>query len=179
MKALRRTKSGMCTVDLVAALFVFILLLLLPLIDLATIALRVTFVHMAARNAARSAGRASTYEADSKEGEPSAKRIATSMALASRDAGLAGVEINPGNVMVSIIGSPLKTTVNPIRQTTVLKSVELHDYLYQVEVKVSGQVQPLVIMSKDMFGSIPGLTTPIPITACYREMCEHPGGLSK
>lgn len=166
------------TIDLVCTLSVLFLLLFLPLLDLAVVCMKVTFIHSAARNAARVAGRAHSYSEPS-DHNPAAIGVARDMVEATRSGSLSGVEIAPSDVKVSIIGSPLDSALTPINQTQPLKEVDNKKYLYQVEVEVKGKVSPLVTLSKSMFGSIPGLTESIPVVACYREMAEHPSGLAK
>ena len=165
------------TIDLVCTLSVLFLLLFLPLLDLAVICMKVTFVHSAARNAARVAGRSNSF--NNSIDSPSASGVAKGMVEASRSASLSGVEIDPTDVKVSIVGSPLDPKLPAIYQSQPLKEVDSKKYLYQIEVEVKGRVTPLVTLSKEMFGSVPGLTESIPIVACYREMAEHPSGLAK
>lgn len=172
----RKTKGS--TIDLVCTLSVLFLLLFLPLLDLAVVCMKVTFVHAAARNAARVAGRANSFEA-SIESSPSATSIASGIVASSKNASLSGVEIDPSDVRVSIVGAPLDSSLRPIYQSQPLKEVDSKKYLYQVEVEVKGRVTPLVTLSKQIFGSVPGLTESIPVVACYREMAEHPSGLAK
>lgn len=171
-------KSKGSTIDLVCTLSVLFLLLFLPLLDLAVVCMKVTFVHSAARNAARVAGRANSYS-EPGINSPAAIGIAKGIVEATKSGSLSGVEIAPADVKVSIIGSPLDPTLSPIRQSEPLKDVDAKKYLYQVEVEVKGKVTPLVTLSKGLFGSVPGLTEAIPVVACYREMAEHPSGLAK
>lgn len=166
------------TIDLVCTLSVLFLLLFLPLLDLAVICMKVTFVHAAARNAARVAGRANSFDAFI-DNNPSASSLAKEIVAATKSASLSGVDIEPSDVKVSIIGAPLDPALLPIYQSQPLKEVDSKKYLYQVEVEVKGRVTPLVSLSKELFGSVPGLTEPIPVVACYREMAEHPSGLAK
>lgn len=171
-------KSTGSTIDLVCTLSVLFLLLFLPLLDLAVVCMKVTFVHSAARNAARVAGRAHSFN-EPVDKNPAALGIARDIVEATRSGSLSGVEITSSDVKVSIVGSPLDTSVPPIYQSQPLKEVDAKKYLYQVEVEVKGRVTPLVTLSKSIFGSVPGLTEPIPVLACYREMAEHPSGLAK
>ncbi|MBX9685582.1 MAG: hypothetical protein K2X27_02700, partial [Candidatus Obscuribacterales bacterium] len=96
-----------------------------------------------------------------------------------KDAGLAGVNFDASNVDVAIIGTPIKTTVQPLRSADKLAVVNTKDYLYQIEVTVNGTVEPLVTLSDSIFGKVPGLTIPMPITASYRQFSEHPQGLAQ
>lgn len=165
--------------EMPVVLFIFILGLLLPLIDLGFIAFRTSFIHTAASNAAHSAGRAQTFLTNGSKGELSAVNIAKRDALAVKDNGASGVNFSDQDISVVIIGTPIKAGKSPIRSTTPLQSIDTKDYLFQIEVSVAGQVDPLVTMSDTFFGAVPGLTRPMPVQATYKQFCEHPTGLSK
>ena len=165
--------------ELPVAIFIMFLILLMPLIDLATIAFRTSFIHSACHNAVHSAARAKTFKENGDKGELSSINIAKRDALATKENGLAGVDFADKDITITIIGTPTKTTKSPIRTDSPLTSVEQKDYLYQIEVQVSGTVEPLVTLSSDFFGKVPGLTVPFPVTATYRQFSEHPAGLAK
>lgn len=165
--------------EMPVALTVFLLFLLLPLIDLAVLAFRTSFIHSAANNAAHSAGRAKTFKENSDTGELSALNIAKRDAIATKNAGTAGVNFSDSDVQLFILGSPIKPNKAPIRQSNPLDEVSTKDYLYQIEVSVSGTVDPLVTLSDAFFGKVPGLSAPFPVQATYRQFVEHPAGLAK
>ena len=171
--------GGSSIAEFPVVLIGFLLCLLMPMIDLAFIAFRTSFVHTAAHNAAQSAGRAKTFSANGANGELSAINIAKRDAIAVKNNGAGGVNFADTDVIVNIVGTPLKTGKPEIRQNTPLTAIDTKDYLFQIEVTVNGQVQPLVTLSDSFFGQVPGLTAPMPIQASYKQFCEHPGGLSK
>lgn len=143
------------------------------MIDLATIGLRASTLFSAAREAARVAGRSKTFLVDGSDGLSAvnaAKQKATSMAGYY-------VQITPSNVRVSIIGSPIRGGAT-INQTTPLASSST-DYVYQIEVSVTGNVEPLATLSPNLFGNVPGLTGPMTFTARSSEFAEYPTGLTQ
>ena len=165
--------------ELPVAIFILFLILLLPLIDLATIAFRTSFIHSACHNAVHSAARAKTFKENGDKGELSAINIAKRDAVATKENGLAGVDFSANDVTVFIIGNPTKVGKPPLRTDSPLTAVSTKDYIYQVEVQVSGTVEPLVTLTPTLFGNVPGLTVPFPVTATYRQFSEHPAGLAK
>lgn len=161
-----RKSSGQSIAELPVAIFFFILVLLLPMADLATFALRATNVFAAARNAAHLAGRSNSFR--------DAVANARARVLQSNGMSLAGVEIKDSDVHVYIVGSPLKAGKDPIRQEKALLEADPKSYLYQMEVVVSAKVQPLFTLSPELFGKIPGLTDAFTIQTSNREYCERP-----
>lgn len=165
--------------ELPVAILILFLVLLLPLIDLATIAFRTSFIHSACHNAVHSAARARTFLQNGDKGELSAVNIAKRDAVATKENGLAGVNFTDRDITVVIVGNPTKVGKPPLRTDSPLKAVETKDYIYQIEVQISGTVEPLITLTPTLFGNVPGLTIPFPITATYRQFSEHPAGLAK
>lgn len=172
-----RSRSGSSIAELPVAIIVLLFVLLFPLADLCTIGLRSATVFAAARNAAHHAGRAKSFLADSEEGELSAKNTAIKWAVETRNSCIAGTAIAPDDVKLEIVGTPLDGKQSPMRSSAPLKETQQDTYVYQIEVQVTGSVEPLITMNKKLFGPIPGLTEPVIVTAACREFCEHPDGL--
>jgi hypothetical protein len=190
-KNMMRTNSGSSTVEMPVALIVFLFFMLFPLIDLATIALRSCVIYSAAFNGAHAGALAPTFLNnisinDPVTGKPvpklSAVNAAVSAAQGSKTAGLSGVDYDDPDIKVSIQGIPVKASDN-------LQEIRLADrtpanlvdpaYIYQLEVTVSGRVQPLFVLSDGIFGKVPGLTVPLPVTASSRQIVENPSGLTR
>ncbi len=178
-KQIVRLGRASSVVELPVGICILFLFLLLPMIDLATIATRASFIHSACHDAAHGASRAKSYKINGSGGELSAVNIARRNALLTKAHGLAGVNFADSDVHVFIIGTPIKLGKPPIRQEDKLDSSDTKSYLYQVEVSISGTVDPLAMLSAQLFGSVPGLTVPMPVQATYREFSEHPSGLTK
>lgn len=174
----KRGGQGSSIAELPAALFLLILVLVLPLADLGTIALRSATVFSAARNAAHQAGRSKSFLKNGGSGELSAKNAALAWVKETCKASLAGTEIEADDVRLSIIGTPLTPEYPVLRTSEPLLESQPEHYLYQIEVTVRGKVEPLVLLSSGLFGEVPGLTCPMVVSASFREYCEHPSGLN-
>lgn len=162
-----RAKKGQAIVELPLAISTFMLVLLLPMLNMATFAMRVTNVFAAAKHAAIVAGRSKDFDL--------ARSSAVGRAIESNSKALAGVDIKAGDIKVFIVASPLVAGKSEFRQETALTDADPKSYLYQVEVEVTGRIQPLFTLNKGIFGSVPGLTEPMIITSRSRELCERPG----
>jgi hypothetical protein len=151
---------------------ILLVLFLFPMLDLAVCGLRTTTVEAIARDAARVAGRAASFS--------SAKALAVNQAKLTESKSLAGTAIDTGNIVVTVISTPVvggKST----RTSSPLPSsgIDATANVYQIEVDIPASVQPLVTLSSNVFGSIPGLTVPMTVHAVGREFVEHPLGLSQ
>lgn len=173
-----RRERGSSIAELPVAIFVLLIVLLFPLLDLGTMALRSATIFEAARNAAHHAGRAKSFLQDGGDGELSATNAAVKWSTMTCQSSLAGTTVKRSDVQASIIGTPFDTKKTPVRSSNPLTTVEPETYLYQIEVSITGSVEPLVLLNKELLGSIPGLTAPLKISATFREYCEHPYGLT-
>lgn len=152
-------------VELPIAIWLAVLALFLPLLDLSILGLRVGTLHAAARNGAREAGRAATFtEAAEKAG---------SKVVQSLNAGLGGNTLE--SVTTAIVSTPIDGG-EPTRSTGPVVA-DPDNFVYQIEVLVKGTAAPLVVIN--WFGDIPGLSGPFPVSVACTEMVEHPKGLSK
>jgi Flp pilus assembly protein TadG len=171
----QRSKRGNLIVETPLALFVFLFLFCFPLLDLATVTLRTTFLYAAAHNAAWESARAHTY-LNSLDGQPSAVQLASSSAFRTA-AAFGGIQVN--SVKTNIVA----TNINSLNQTKQTNPLALPAdqslNSYQVEVSVNGAVNPLIIYNAGGFTNIPGLTQPMILTFTDRQYCENPQGLNK
>ncbi len=167
----RNRASGQMVVELPFVIMILLLVVAFPLLDLATICLRATTVFAAARNAAHYASREQSFT--------SARATAIKMALATNERALRGVRIAPEDVVVTILGTPLKAGLPPINQTTPLDEAKSKEYLYQLDVQVTGKVEPLLKLNSYLFGHVGGLTEDFPVKTSFRAMYERPNTLVK
>lgn len=179
MNKYKRRVGGSSVVELPVVIFLFILVLLLPLTELATLSMRATTIWCAVRMAAHSAACAGTFQENGKNGELSAVNIARRDALNVKNQLHGGVQFGATDVSVRILGQPLKAGLVAVKSAVPLTSVQPKDFLYQIEVTIKGSIDPVVSLDSDFFGEIPGLTTPLPLSLAYRAFCEHPNGLAK
>lgn len=170
-----RRQRGVAIAELPAALWLFLVCMLFPIIMLGTVSLRTSFLGLVAKEAAHAASRAKTFELTTKT-DKSAKDLAQAAAenAALQFSGLIISNVDTGIIITSLDNQ--KTT----RQTKKLDiPANTGQNLYSIEVIVSGAVEPLLQFNTEMFGKIPGLTTPIIISTAAREMFENPQGLNK
>jgi hypothetical protein len=154
-------------------LFVFILF---PLIAMATLAFGVSSIHNAARIAAVDAARAPTFVSGGDQSAISvAKRLAASQATG-------GVSISEDDVVVTAQKVRLldaeQAEPQQITPLPTSEEIDKSQYLYQVKVTVTGRVRPLVTVT-NIFGTVPGLTEPLTVTATSTATYEDPLGLAK
>ncbi len=188
VKNSRPNQNGSSLIELPVALTVFFVFLLFPLIDFATIALRSASVYAAASNAAHSGALANSFLKDASITDPSsgtstvklsAVNSAVQSAQATKANGLAGVAFADQDVSVRVVGVPLRPADGlPTIQGKDRQALKIVDpaYLYEVEVTVAAQIQPLFSLSQQLFGDIPGITTPLPLKVTSQQVCESPEG---
>lgn len=145
------------------------------MLNLATVALRATFLYMSAHVATVEASRAKTFEANASD-QLSAKNLAQQKAIAT-SAAFTGITLD------SVATSILITNVNTLVQTRATSKLsapaDVSNNTYQIEVRVIGTVQPIIKFNSVNFLSVPGLTAPIPLTFVDRQMCENTQGLTR
>ncbi|MBX9687790.1 MAG: hypothetical protein K2X27_13875 [Candidatus Obscuribacterales bacterium] len=178
-------QKGASLVEMPVALSIFIIFLLFPLIDLATIALRSATAYYAAYNAAHSAARAPTFLADDPAtGKPSACEEAIRAAQATKAAALAGTNFEDGDIKARILALPLNSDPTKPRKADFIGADNKplppdpgvdQDYIYQVEVSIDASIEPLFTLST-IFGQVPGLTIAIPLKVTSRQNVENPDG---
>lgn len=177
MRSMRRNSRGNAIADMPAVLWVLFVLILYPLIDLATVGMRYTFMLTASREAAMAASRAKTYFADASGTDKSARNAAAAAAAetAQRFTGL-----NITNTTTSILVTDLATnSVTRFNAPIPISSIDTANNLYAYEVTVTGQVRPLLVFNGPVFGNIPGLTGPMNVAITSQKMCENTQGLSQ
>lgn len=171
---MKRRQRGSFIAEVPIVLWFLIFLLFFPMLDLMAVTIRTTFLFMAAHNAVTAASRARSFSA-SINGYPTAATLADSVAHQTIDK-FGGVQIasmqtailvtNTATKAVARFTSPLTTPADSIANT------------YHIEVTLNGVIQPLIPYNVGVFGSIPGLTTPINLTVKDQRYAENAQGLS-
>ncbi len=169
-----RGTSGSATSELPVALLVFLLVALFPLIDMATLFMGSNSVVGCARAAVVAAARAQTFTTDASPEQPSAINIARRVANSYTTG---GVTITDVKVTVTALpiqgGDPVQITPSPSL------AVNPSANIYQINVTVTGSVTPIVILSGEIFGKVPGLTAPMIVTSSSSANFENTAGLTK
>ncbi len=159
------------------ALYILIFFVAIPMLNLATIAVRATFLYLTAHVAAVEAARTKNFETNSSD-QLSAKNLAYQQALTTS-------ALFNGITLDSVAASILITDINSMVQTRTASKLpapaDVSRYAYQIEVRVNGTVQPIIKFNAPSvnFLNVPGLTAPLSLTFADRQMCENPQGLSK
>jgi hypothetical protein len=169
-----RTRKGSSLLELPCTLFVFLIMLMMPMLNLATTTLRCSLMGMAVTEGAHTASKAHSYEVGTTE-KPAAMILANELvnAAASRFSGLHVDSIQTAIVTTNVASGEL--TKQSGKLTTPPDSSR---FIYQIETNVQAHIDPLFMLSS-IFGAIPGITTPVPMSYSAREIFENPSGLNQ
>lgn len=156
-------------------LWILIFGMIMPTIALATMGIRYAFFLNAARLAVHSAAQAKSFQKDFPP-DLSAQTRAQQTAKTSCES-FSGVTLN--TVTTSIVVTPVAAG-EPIAQTAKLAGPAFEENnLYQLQVKLDGQLNPLVPVPSGVVGiNVPGLTAPYPVQTSAKEVSENPQGLN-
>lgn len=171
-----RNSRGSSLSEIAPMVWVLFVLLTFPLLNLATIGLRYTFVVTASRDACAAAAQAKAFENDTRNGDVSAKH--TAEAVARRELGsFNGIKYD--NVTTSIVITDLKTK-RLTRQTTKLDNpADTSANLYNIEIVLAAQVNPLINYGTGLMPSVPGLSAPMKVAVVSERYCDYPQGLNQ
>jgi Flp pilus assembly protein TadG len=171
----RRSQRGGLA-DLGPALWVLFLLLTFPLLDLATVTLRYTFLLGASRDAAQMASTAKTFQTNLDSADLSAENIASARAQANCGS-FAGITYQ--STTTYLVVTNLSTNAITTQSTPLNSPADTTNNLYQIKVVVNALVWPLLPYNNKYFGSIPGLTAPMQFSVPTVEVCENPSGMNQ
>lgn len=171
----KRNQKG-SLVDLGPALWFFLFLLALPLLNLATVALRYTFLLGASRDAAYMAASAKTFQTSLDAADPSASVIAAQRAQANCQS-FSGV--NYIGTQTDLVITNLNTNAITTQSTPLSSPADTSNYLYQIKVIVTAKVWPLLPYNDKIMPNIPGLMSPVEYSVPTIEMCENPSGMNE
>lgn len=155
--------------------FLFILITL-PMINLAIVSLRSTFILAAAHDAAHAASRCKTFKTALNGSTPSATEAATQKVtdVVSHFTGVKVSTVVTKIVVTNVDSSATTRSTDPLKTTP-----DTNSNTYSTEVIVTGTVDPLLYYQGDHFGSVPGLSAPITMSCAAQEFCEYPQGLTQ
>jgi hypothetical protein len=174
-RALRKQKGSMIA-DVPAALWVLLVLFTFPLIDLAAITIRYTFLVTASRDAAHAAAQAKSFFTSVSGQYPSAVILAEQQANTSAQ-GFSEISIN--NVKTNIVTTNINSGAVSRRSTPLTAAADTSTNLYQIEVEITGQINPLITNHSGSLLNIPGISSPMQVVVASREYCEFPQGLTQ
>lgn len=183
-----RKNRGTSIAELGPALFLVLLIMVLPMACLASLGIRYTLLFYAVRQAAREAAKSTQFQTNQSALQKSAiNRAREVMALFASSAGANGLKVNPADVhcFVDIINIASGTASSPGMDTAVPAGTPISttQNVYNVRVQVDGTVRPLFEASGDSGGwfgvGVPGLSRPFPVRMVSAAMAERPDGLDK
>jgi hypothetical protein len=169
-----RSSRASAIVEAPIVLWVVIFFLLFPLLDLAAVCLRTTFLYIVVHAATLEAARAKTFLSPINN-SPSAVQLANNQAQAAVSS-FPGVSLN--QIAVNILTTNVSSLVVTRQKTPLASPADSSTNTYQIEVSVLGSVAPFITNGSGLFGNIPGLTSPIQLTLVDRQFCENPQGLN-
>lgn len=162
--------------ELPLAMWILFVVLTIPLIDLATISLRSTFLVTAARDAAHEAARSKSFAVPVDASNPSAQQAAQNQ-ITSDLTHFGGIKVT--STVINIVSTNINTQ-NTIRQTTPLAApADINTNTYTIEVLVTAQISPLITYNGFLFGQVPGLSAPVTVQYGAQEFSEYPQGLNQ
>jgi peroxiredoxin family protein len=177
-----RKKKGTSIAELGPALFLVLIVMVLPMACLVSLGFRYTLMFYAVRQAAREAAKSTQFQTNQSALQKSAKNRAQEVVnLFSNTAGANGLKliacntyadvINIGTGTVTRYSSPIPAAI-PINRST---------NVYNITVEVDAEIRPLFPGGGGMFGGysggVIGLTRPFPVRMISASMCEQPDGL--
>jgi Flp pilus assembly protein TadG len=169
MKNTPRKSRGSTMADTPVTLWLLFLGLTFPLMDLASITMRYTFLLAAARDGAFVGSREQSFTlADA----------ALKAKVAATAATFTGITVNTVKSSICIVNIGSKAVT---RQSTKLAApANTAQNLYQLECNVTGTIQPFIDMSStSIIPSVPGVTAPVQTSVSCREYFENPQGLNQ
>ena len=154
-------------------LWMFFFVLLFPIINLATMFVRLTFLYGATHSACINAARARSFLAPL-NGEPTAVALAQAGANGYA-AAFTGIHVD--SIDTVIVVTNITTLAQTISTTPLTTPPDLNNFTYQVQVTVNGATDPFLIVPTVFGISIAGLNQPLNLTISDRQYFENPPGL--
>ena len=171
----QRRNRGTSIIEVPVSIWMVFVMLLMPMLGLASITLRVALMNAVVQDAAHSASRGKTFDTAT-PGKPSVKDLAKATVLETlkKFSGLSVNSIDSDILITNIENGDV--TRSEEKLTTPADSSR---FIYQVEVAVKGRIDPIFGTDASFFGRVPGLTEAMPIAYVARQMAETPQGLDK
>lgn len=165
-----RSKSGV--VELPFVVWIFLFVLTFPLINLATIGLRLTFLYSAAHTACLRACRGQTFMT-AVENNPSCVMLANK---AVQDVTQKFTGIHVSKITTQILTTSIDTGIQSRTVSPLTKPADVSKNTYQIEVVLDCSADPFLPIPSPV--QIAGLSAPLQLTLSDRQYCESPDGLN-
>ena len=157
-------------------MWMLFLVFTIPLIDLATISLRTTFLVTATHDAAHMAARAKSFQTAYDANDPSAQQSAQNQVAQDLTK---FPQIKTTSVLTNLVITNITTSATVRQKTPLAQPADTSSNTYTIEVVVTAQVNPLITFNSSLFGNIPGLSAPVTVACAAQEFAEYPQGLTQ
>ncbi len=186
----RRTK-GTSIAELGPALFLVLLIMILPMACLASLGIRYTLMFYAVRQAAREASKSTQFITNQSALQLSARNRAVQVVqLFANSAGANGLRVvipTGVNTYADImnIGTGAATRYGPSSPVPGAVVINTAQNVYNYTVQVDAEVRPLFEAAGNGAGwfsgatGVPGLTKPFPVRIISAAMAERPDGMKQ
>lgn len=171
-----RLKTGSFIAEAPLALWVLFFIFTFPLLDMACVLLRYTFVVSATRDGVHAAAHSKTFFTNASARDSSAVNAASS-AVALTASSFSEIQIN--NVSTQILVTDISTQQVSQSSLPLQQPADTDSNLYELQTVVQANINPLINMNIGILPVIPGLTAAMPVTVAAREYCEYPQGLNQ
>jgi hypothetical protein len=170
-----RKAHGASLVELPLMLWLMFVLMMLPMLALATVTLKSALMNAAVQDGAHFASKAKTFETGT-AAKPSAVTLATD-SIRNAAAKFSGLTID--SVTTQIVVTPVAGGAVTRTTSKLTAPADTSKFLYQIETIAKGKIAPLLPLNPRVVGEIPGMSAPIIVSYSAREMAENPQGLDK
>jgi len=185
-KKIRQTR-GHSIAELGPALFMILLIMILPVACLASLGIRYTLMFYAVRQASREAAKSSQFINNASAYQKSARNRAIEVInLFSNSTGANGLRLIAVNTFVDVanISSGAVTSYGPTSPAPPGTVINTSTNVYNYRVQVDAEVRPLFEAAGNGAGwfggaaGVPGLTRPFPVRIVAANMAEKPSGIT-
>mgnify|MGYP003384787042 CR=1 FL=1 len=179
----RRKKRGSSLAEFGPAMWVFLMVIIIPLIDLFSFMWGVGTVMLASNLCASKAAGSRTYS----EAIKAVNEVEDNLAGFRGFAKLSPTDKSPRGVKLQVIanstsggpGAPTVYAPPPVADKIPTDRATLDTTLYHYHVTAAYDVQPLFNFSgMEIFSKVPGLGMPVPVVYTSSSIVEHPDGLN-
>jgi hypothetical protein len=168
-----RNRTGYSITELPLALLILFVFGAFPLMALSLTALRMAFVNLTCNEAVRAAAGTQTF---------SLAQTAAKTTVANLSQAFTGLVYNfqgGSNGSLTIYQTPLSPNGPPDPQPYNGGPIQTSQYLYQYQLSMPTQIQPILQYSGGLFGNVPGWSAPIQMNVTASAYCENPQGLNQ
>lgn len=167
--------KGHTLVEMPFVMWTLLLGLVLPLIVLASMGMRYSFFLNAAREAVHAAAQCKSFQQDY---PPDISTVNTAQQKATEAVkAFSGLTLN--SVTTSILTSPIGGGSVTSQTTKLAAAADEEKNVYQIQVQLQGQIDPVLKLPSGVLGDIPGLSAPFRIQTIAKEAAENTQGLNR